>query len=46
MKRKHGMDYGGVDDVKASRVALLTPPTPSIEPVPCFRRDGNGLRYT
>ena len=33
MKRKHGMDYGGVDDVKASRVALLTPPTPSIEPV-------------
>jgi hypothetical protein len=26
-------DYGGVDDVKASRVVLLTPPTPSIEPV-------------
>src|SRR6266540_2620324 len=26
-------DYGGVDDVKGIRRALLTPPTPSIEPV-------------
>ena len=28
MKRKQGMDFGGVDDVKALRGELLTPPTP------------------
>ena len=33
MKRKRGMDYGGVNEVKASRVALLTPSTPPSEPV-------------
>jgi hypothetical protein len=28
MKRKRGMDFGGVDDIKSLRDALLTPPTP------------------
>jgi hypothetical protein len=33
MRLKHGKDYGGVADVRASRVGFLTPPAPSIEPV-------------